>query len=91
MLAFCNDCKYATEAKFKKTSGKQFLPDGEYVEEEGIFECGNCGSENIVPASPCKICYEYFSDEDLTKGICPDCIGVAKTVIELLNLKQRLE
>ena len=91
MLVFCNDCKHITKAKFTKTSDEQFLPDGEYVEEEGILECNICGSEDIVPASPCKVCNEHFPDEDLKKGICPDCIGLAKTVNELMNREQRLE
>ena len=85
MLVFCNDCKAITEAKFTKTSDEQFLPDGEYVEEEGILECGICGSENIVPASSCKVCEEDFPDEDLKKGVCPYCRGIARRVNEIMN------
>lgn len=47
--------------------------------------CPYCGSDDYVEAVQCKVCGDYFDEEELIGGICKDCLAEAMDNIDLLK------
>lgn len=75
----CHECdrQFDKPDVIKETHG---FKDGSY-EEFGV--CPYCKGfyEEVFQ---CKICGEYFTEDELTSGVCDDCIYQHDTDIELL-------
>ena len=46
---------------------------------EEYYRCPHCHDDELVEATKCKICGEYFYDED-NIGVCEECLEVSETV-----------
>lgn len=42
-----------------------------------VLCCPTCGSDDLIPAKSCKICGEYFGEDDIEDGVCSDCLNDA--------------
>lgn len=84
-MLICNCCGNLIEDyELKKTyQCHGYTSLGQPLEEE-IDECCSCGGE-YVRASKCKICGEWFDNEDLY-GICEGCLEEYETVGTALEI-----
>ena len=51
----------------------------EFHYDEIYYKCPCCGSDDFEEATKCKICGEYFYDEDNTE-VCEECLEISETV-----------
>ena len=53
--------------------------------DETIDGCCSCGGE-YVEAYQCKVCGEWFAEDDLCYDVCDDCVKENETVAEALSI-----
>jgi DNA-directed RNA polymerase subunit RPC12/RpoP len=61
----CRDCGKVFENAEEKGTRGEYLPE---------CTCPHCGSEDYDKAIECEECGEYYLADDLTEGVCPECI-----------------
>lgn len=68
----CKNCGRIFE---KPETSEQFVPYGESQAAYSIGICPYCGIDEFEEAFPCNECGEYFTEDELTNGLCDKCIA----------------
>ena len=64
---------------YEEEEVKKIHHDHEFHYDEVYYRCPNCHNDEFEEAKMCKLCGEYFYDED-NIGVCEECLEISETV-----------
>ena len=87
-MYICERCGWEYE---ELPSGAEPRPYGEsYVLENMVYHTCDCGGE-LVPAAICEICENVFAEDELTAGVCHDCMNEGATADNAVKFAESME
>ena len=80
----CENCGRPYDENYLEPEVEKLFIDGQLVHEEKGYYC-HCGG-SIVPAKQCEVCGEYYIEDDITDGVCYQCLDKQKTYENVIEM-----